>query len=166
MRHLVGVILAPLLAAALFAGGGWGTQMIRSAQPGGTGLTSMHGLLALAAVAGTGLLLGLLLVGPAVSPLAAGLPGLALLAWTALWVVRSASALRLIPMHDRGVGQGFQVLLTSGVLALLGAAMIVPLFVPSRWRRRRQREVAYGEYNDGYDGYDGYGPTDATGLLR
>lgn len=166
MRHLVGLILAPMLAVALFAGGGWGTEMIRSAQHGGSGLKSMSGLLALAAVAGAGLLLGLLLVGPAVSPLAAGLPGLALLAWTGLWVARSATALRLIPMHGRDVGAGFQVLLTSGVLALLGAAMIVPLFVPSRWRRRRQRAVSYDDYNDGYGGYDGYGPTDATGLLR
>jgi hypothetical protein len=166
MRHLVGLILAPMLAVALFAGGGWGTQMIRSAQHGGAGLNSMSGLLALGAVAGAGLLLGLLLVGPAVSTLAPGLPGLTLLAWTALWVTRSASALRLIPMHDRDVGEGFQVLLTSGVLALLGAAMMVPLFVPSRWRRRLQRAVPYDDYNDGYDGYDGYGPTDATGLLR
>ncbi len=107
MRHLVGLILAPMLAVALFAGGGWGTEMIRS-----------------------------------------------------------ATALRLIPMHGRDVGEGFGVLLTSGVLALLGAAMIVPLFVPSRWRRRRQQAMSYDDYNDGYGGYDGYGPTDATGLLR
>ena len=109
--------------------------MIRAVQHDGTGLSSMTGALALAALAGTGLLLGLLLVAPAVSPLAAGLPGLALLGWTGLLVARSASALRLIPMHDRDMADGFQVLLTSGILALLGTAMIVPLFVPSRWRR-------------------------------
>jgi hypothetical protein len=160
VRHFVGLILAPVLAVTLFAGGGWGTQMIRAAQHGGIGLNSMSGLLALAAVAGTGLLLGLLLVGPRVSPLAAGLPGLALLAWTALLVGRPASALRLIPMHGRDMGIGFQVLLTSGILALLGMAMIVPLFVPSRWRRRR-RAAAYD-----YDDYDDYGPSDAAGLLQ
>ena len=161
MRHVVGFILALMLAAALFAGGGWGIHMIRAVQQDGSGLTSMTGALALAAVAGTGLLLGLLLVAPAVSPLAAGLPGLALLGWTALLVTRSASALRLIPMHDRDMADGFQVLLTSGVLALLGAAMIVPLFVPSRWRRRRPAAT----YDD-YDGYDDYGPPDATRLLQ
>jgi hypothetical protein len=161
MRHVVGFILALMLAAALFAGGGWGIHTIRAVQHDGTGLTSMTGALALAAVAGTGLLLGLLLVGPAVSPLAAGLPGLVLLGWTALLVARSASALRLIPMHDRDMADGFQVLLTSGVLALLGAAMIVPLFVPSRWRRRRPAAT----YDD-YDGYDDYGPPGATRLLQ
>ena len=88
MRHVVGFILALMLAAALFAGGGWGTDMIRAVQHDGTGLSSMTGALALAAVAGTGLLLGLLLVVPAVSPLAAGLPGLALLGWTGLLVAR------------------------------------------------------------------------------
>jgi hypothetical protein len=164
MRHVVGLILAPILAVALFAGGGWSTEMIRSAQHGVMGFNSIHGVLALAAVAGTGLLLGLLLVGPLVSPLAAGLPGLALLAWTGLLVGRPASALRLIPMHGRDVGDGFQLLLTSGVLALLGAAMIVPLFVPSRWRRRR-RAVAYQDYGD-YGDYGGYGPTDTTRLLQ
>lgn len=137
--------------------------MIRDAQHGAMGFNSIHGVLALAAVAGTGLLLGLLLVGPAVSPLAAGLPGLVLLGWTALLVGRPASALRLIPMHGRDVADGFQLLLTSGVLALLGAAMIVPLFVPSRWRRRR-RAVAYQDYGD-YGGYEDYGPTDTTRLL-
>jgi hypothetical protein len=164
MRHVAGLILAPILAAALFAGGGWSTEMIRSAQHGVMGFNSIHGVLALAAVAGTGLLLGLLLVGPLVSPLAAGLPGLALLAWTGLLVWRPATALRLIPMHGREMGDGFQLLLTSGVLALLGAAMIVPLFVPSRWRRRR-RAVADQDYGD-YGDYGGYGPTDTTRLLQ
>jgi hypothetical protein len=138
--------------------------MIRSAQHGVMGFSSIHGVLALAAVAGTGLLLGLLVVGPLVSPLAAGLPGLALLSWTGLLVWRPATALRLIPMHGREMGDGFQLLLTSGVLALLGAAMIVPLFVPSRWRRRR-RAVAYQDYGD-YGDYGGYGPTDTTRLLQ
>ena len=163
MRHVVGFILALMLAAALFAGGGWGTDMLRAVQHDGTGLTSLTGALALAAVAGTGLLLGLLLVAPAVSPLAAGLPGLALLGWTGLLVARSASALRLIPMHDRDMGDGFQVLLTSGILALLGTAMIIPLFVPSRWRRRR-RAVAYEDYDD--YGPPDYGPPGATRLLQ
>ena len=38
--------------------------------------------------------------------------------------------------HGTGYAAGFTTLLASGVLALIGAVMIVPLFVPSRWRRR------------------------------
>jgi hypothetical protein len=31
-------------------------------------------------------------------------------------------------------------MLTGGMLALLGAVMIIPMFVPSRWRRREQAD--------------------------
>jgi hypothetical protein len=48
---------------------------------------------------------------------------------------------------------GFQALLTDGVLALLGIVLIIPLFVPSRWRRRA-------------DGEDGFAPRTSISLLQ
>lgn len=135
MRHLLGVILGIILAAALVAGGGWGYNRMAHAMTMGSTLTSTRSLLVLAALLGTGLLLGLLLAGPWVSPLATVLPGLAALAWTALYVVSQHRALQLIPMKSSHVGKGAEVLLETGVYALLGIAMLVPLFVPSRWRR-------------------------------
>ena len=83
-----------------------------------------------------GLLLGILVAVPGISPLGAGLPGLVLLAWSALLVVSTSRATRLIPLRGHSFAAGFASMLTSGVLALAGAMMIVPLFVPSRWRRR------------------------------
>jgi hypothetical protein len=71
----------------------------------------------------------------AVSPLAPGLPGLVLLAWSAQLAVSEHRALRWIPLPGHAFGAGFRALLVSGVLALLGAAMIIPLFLPARWRR-------------------------------
>jgi hypothetical protein len=71
-----------------------------------------------------------------VSPLATGLPGLALLALTALYLVRVHRAVQLIPLRTRPYGLGFEALLFNGLLALIGLAMVIPLFVPSRWRRR------------------------------
>jgi hypothetical protein len=136
VRHVLGLVLAVILAAVLFAGAGWGTWRIEALQAAGTSLTSISGLLALAALVGTGLLLGILLVAPRVSPLAAAVPGLALLAWSALRVVSVPRAERLIPLPGSHLAAGFQTLLAGGVLALLGAVMLVPLFVPSRWRRR------------------------------
>lgn len=135
MRHLVGLLLAVAMAAALFFAATWGFAHLTALR--GAGLTSPHGLAALAAVAGTGLLLGLLLCVPWVSPLATGLPGLLLLAWTAALVARSHTALRYIPLKGQVYGSGFQTLLLNGVLALAGVAMVMPLFVPSRWRRYR-----------------------------
>jgi hypothetical protein len=154
MRHVYGFILALVLAAALFAGGGWGVArvIVLHGQHGGTGLISIAGALAVAAAAGTGLLAGLLIAAPGISPLAPGLPGLAALAWSALLAVRASQATRLIPLTGRAIGAGFHVLLTTGMLAVLGAALIVPLFVPSRWRGRADP--------------DEFGPRASTGLLR
>jgi hypothetical protein len=136
MRHVTGLILAIVMSAALFFGGGWGVaRMMMLILPGHV-LMSLNGILALAALAGTGLLLGILLAAPAVSPLAAGLPALGLLGWSALLFVSARRALRLVPLHGTAYAAGFTTMLVSGILVLIGAIMLVPLFVPSRWRRR------------------------------
>jgi hypothetical protein len=134
MRHLVGFILAIALGAALFLGAGWGFTHLAGLTAQGAGLTSPTGLAALSALAATGLFLGIVIAVRAVSPLAPGLPGLVLLAWSALLAVREHQALRWIPLQGHSFAAGYRALLVSGVLALLGAAMIVPLFLPSRWR--------------------------------
>jgi hypothetical protein len=134
VRHLVGFILAIALGAALFLGAGWGFTHLTGLTAQGAGLTSPTGLAALSALAATGLFLGIVIAVRAVSPLAPGLPGLVLLAWSALLAVREHQALRWIPLQGHSFGAGYRALLVSGVLALLGAAMIVPLFLPSRWR--------------------------------
>jgi len=137
MRHLIGLILAIGLAAALFFGAGWGAEHVPALAGHSVGLPSRPGLTGLAAMLGTGLLLGVLLVLPAVSPLATGLPGLVLLAWTALLAVRPHRALAWIPLQTHAAGAGFRALLLSGVLALAGMAMIIPLFLPGRWHGSR-----------------------------
>ena len=134
MRHLIGFGLAIATAAAVFFGGGWGVTRMSALAKSGTSLTSIHGLIALAVLLGAGLLIGILMAGPRVSPLAPGLPGLALLGWTAYLGVSATRAVRLIPMKGHAFGAGFHVMLVSGFLVLLGMAMIIPLFVPSRWR--------------------------------
>jgi hypothetical protein len=73
---------------------------------------------------------------PVISPLASGLPGLALLAWTGLYLFSVRRAVQYIPLKSHAYGSGFEAMLFDGVLALAGLAMIIPLFVPSRWRRR------------------------------
>jgi hypothetical protein len=137
MRHFIGLILAIALAAAVFFGGGWGAEHVPALAGHSVGLPSRTGLIGLAAVAGTGLLLGILLAVPAVSPLATGLPGLVLLGWTALLAVSAHRALAWIPLQGHTFGAGFRVLLLDGTLALIGAAMIIPLFLPSRWHGTR-----------------------------
>jgi hypothetical protein len=133
MRHLIGLILAIALAAAVFFGGGWGAEHVAALAGHSVGLPSRTGLIGLAAIVGAGLLAGILLVVPAVSPLATGLPGLVLLGWTALLAVSAHRALAWIPLQAHTFGAGFRVLLLDGTLAFIGIAMIIPLFLPGRW---------------------------------
>jgi hypothetical protein len=135
MRHLVGLVLALAAAAAVFFGGGWAVARITAAHAHGMSLVSMSGALTLAALVGTGLYLGLLVAVPVASPIGAGLPGLIFLAWSGLEVFRTHWALRLIPLPQSDAASGFEAMLTVGVLALLGTMLVIPLFVPSRWRR-------------------------------
>jgi hypothetical protein len=141
MRHLIGIILAIALGAALFFGAGYGFTHLTGIAAHGSSLTSTTGLIALSALAATGLFIGIVIAVRAISPLAPGLPGLALLAGSALLTVRAHQVLRLIPFQGHAYGAGFRALLVGGVLALLGAALIVPLFVPARWRSTRREPV-------------------------
>jgi hypothetical protein len=148
MRHLIGIALAIIMAAALFLAMAWGYQwLLRSsalAMPqaglpaGGGSLISDHRVIAaLIAVAGTGMLAGILVTAPRISPLAAGLPGLLLLGWTALYVAGARHAIDLVPLKSHVYGTGLEAMLRTGILGAAGLAMIIPLFVPSRWRARR-----------------------------
>lgn len=139
MRHLVGVLLAVVLAAAVFFAASWGYLKLFTlplSLPVSTGSLLHHTAIleGLGALAGVGLVAGLLIALPRVSPLAAGLPGLALLAWTGLYIFSVHRAVQYIPLKTRSYGMGFEALLFDGILAMAGLVMIIPLFVPSRWR--------------------------------
>jgi hypothetical protein len=143
MRHLIGVALAIVMAAAIFFAGSWGYLKLLSGSakgtlPAGSGsLLHDHAVLeGFGVLLAVGLLAGILMVLPMISPLAAGLPGLALLAWTGLYLFSVRRAVQYIPLKSQTYGTGFEALLFNGVLALVGVAMIIPLFVPSRWRSR------------------------------
>ncbi len=147
MRHVIGIGLAIGLAAAVFFAASWGyLRLLRvpvinggaSTLPaqGGELLHSTNVLYAFAALAGTGLLAGIFIAVRWVSPLAAGLPGLALIGWTVVYGFSVRRAVHYIPLRGDAFGAGFEAMLVNGVLAAAGLALVVPLFIPSRWRRR------------------------------
>lgn len=156
MRHVIGVILAGIMTAILFFAGSWGYLRLLRLPPadgsltglpaGGGSLLSNHSVLySFAALIITGLLAGVLIAVPRISPLGSGLPGLGLLAWTALYLTNVHRAVSLIPMRSRDYGAGFEALGVNGILAAVGLAMIIPLFMPSRWRT-----TSYAGYDPGY----------------
>lgn len=137
------------MAAVMFFAGGWGYFHLlalsaaagqTAALPAGGGslLGNTTMLEALAALLATAVLGGLLVVVRRVSPLAAGLPGLLALAWTALYLVSQRRAVNLIPLRAHAFGAGWESLLFNGVLAAAGAVLVLPMLVPSRWRAEVQ----------------------------
>jgi hypothetical protein len=144
MRHVIGIGLAIVMIFVMFFAGAWGyLRLLRLPGPAaalpaqGGSLLSYNGVLAaLATVAVTGLAAGILVAVPRISPLAAGLPGLLLVAWTVLYLVSVRRAVGLIPLRSDAFGAGWEGMLFNGILGGAGLAMIVPLFLPSRWRRR------------------------------
>jgi hypothetical protein len=148
------------MALAAFFGASWGyLRLLRvpvvngamSTLPaaGGSLLHDKNVLLAFAALAGVALLAGILVAVPRISPLAAGLPGLLFITWSVVYGIRVQRAVHYIPLRHDVFGDGFEALLINGLLAVAGVVLIIPLFVPSRWRGR----PAY--YEDGAPGAAG-----------
>ncbi len=147
MRHVLGIGLGVVMILAMFFAGAWGyLRLLRLPAPAaalpaalpaqGGSLLSNHSVLAASfAVAATGLAAGILVTVPRISPLAAGLPGLLLIAWTVLYLVSVRRAVGLIPLRSDAFGAGWEGMLLNGILGGAGVAMIVPLFLPARWRR-------------------------------
>lgn len=143
MRHRYGIGLAVVMILTMFFAGAWGyLRLLRLPAPaaalpanGGSLLSFGNVLTALAAVAATCLMAGVLVAVPRISPLAAGLPGLLLIGWTALYLTDVRSAVELIPLRGYAFGAGWEGMLFNGILGGAGLALIVPLFLPSRWRR-------------------------------
>ena len=153
MRHRIGIVLAVIMTGVLFFPGAWGyLRLLRLPAPadqlsglpagGGSLISEHHVLLALAAVAGTALLAGILVAAPRISPFAAGLPGLLLLGWTGLYLANVRQGVDLIPLRSDPFGAGFEAMLFNGVLGAAGLAMIVPMFIPARWRTRPLTGIA------------------------
>lgn len=147
MRHLIGVLLAIVMAAALYFAASWGYLKLLAGParvPTGGSLIHDHAVIeGFGVLLAVGLLAGILMAVPRISPLASGLPGLALLGWTGLYLFSVRRAVRYIPLKTHPYGSGFEALLADGLLAMVGVAMIIPLFVPSRWRSRPVAAAPY-----------------------
>lgn len=152
VRHLYGAALAVVMILVMYFGAAWGyLQLLKlpvppgqaSALPAGGGslLSNSTVLLALSALVVTAVMAGVLVVVRWVSPLASGLPGLLLLGWTALYLLSVRHAVELIPLRSHASGAGWEGLLFNGILGAVGAVMVFPLFIPSRWRLARHVET-------------------------
>ena len=145
MRHAFGFVLGILLTPALAYGAGWGCSRAGAAlDPIGqdiTDRTRLYGAFSL--MAAVGLVTGVIIVARWASPLASLIPALAFIGWTVYFLVEPRRALQ-IPGDVPPAGEldaGLQLLLTSGIFALLGFALLTPAWAPFRWRRDRPEDV-------------------------
>jgi hypothetical protein len=174
VRHLYGTALASVMALVMFFGGAWGyLELLKPpVSPGDPGALPANGgsllsngsvLLALGVLAVTGVLGGVLVAVPRISPLAAGLPGLLLIGWTVLFLVSVRWATAFIPLRYHSFGAGWEALLFDGVLGAAGLVMVVPLFIPSRWRGEWRSRRPHGR-SDASE-HDMREPARVTGLV-
>ncbi|MEO3801462.1 hypothetical protein [Nonomuraea sp. B1E8] len=137
---MAGLLIGVVVTAAVLAGGGWAVQQA-AGNSVATAPDSQTLWIALGSMAAVGLVVGLVVAGR-VSPLATFLPSMVLLAWTVVYALDVNRALSFVPaepsMHQlvREAGAGARTLLTTGVFALLGVALFIPVLMPSRWSRR------------------------------
>ncbi|MER6951305.1 hypothetical protein ABT294_45545 [Nonomuraea sp. NPDC000554] len=144
MRHFAGLLVGLVVTAALLGAGGWAVQQaVSSAAANPAGGQTMW--IALGSMAAIGLVVGLVVAGQ-ISPLATFVPAMVLLAWTVVYALDVTRAISLIPAEPsvnqllREAGAGAKTLLTTGVYALLGVVLFIPVLMPSRWARRHDDE--------------------------
>lgn len=152
MRHVLGFVLGSLLAPAVVAVTGWSLPLLIEGHRGIHVLASTTGLMTVGVLAACALLVGVCLVAPRLSPLAPGLAGLALAAWSGLYVLAPQLATGALPNHP--VLQGATELLALGLYLPLALVLCLPLLLPSRWRRADRRREEEDYLNDYYDEED------------
>ncbi|PSK98924.1 hypothetical protein CLV63_104148 [Murinocardiopsis flavida] len=152
MRHVVGFIVGMMLAPIVLIGLGWAYPRLAAiAARDGATFVSATGLSAVGVLSVLAVLLGLSAAAPRLTPLLPGIAGLSLVGVTAAHVMRPELIGRLpaVPGMD-----GAQTLLALGVFLPLSVALIVPMFLPARWRRY-QAAHSTDEVEEYFDGlYD------------
>jgi hypothetical protein len=159
MRHILGLLAGIVVAAAVLFGGGWAAQeAVRGAAQNVDPVKDGRLLVALGVMIVVGALVGLVLVGR-LSPLAAFIPSMVLLAWTVVYALDVTRAADLAPTGASlqkelaQAGQGMQALLFSGVYGLLGVALFIPVLMPSRWSGPPREDVDDYEESSGQEYY-------------
>jgi hypothetical protein len=147
MRHAFGFLLGVLLTPGLAYGAAWGwVETSGSFDPVAREITDDTRLYGgFAVLAAIGLVMGIVVVAQWISPLASLIPALALVGWSVYFFVDPDRAL-LLPSDAPPAGSldaGLQMLLGSGVFALIGFALLVPMGAPRRWRRDRAEPREY-----------------------
>ncbi|MGH3648732.1 MAG: hypothetical protein ACRDTM_16350, partial [Micromonosporaceae bacterium] len=135
MRHFLSLLAGLLIAPVVWVATGIGQAKLARAMVEGN-WDSGRAFTALAIIGAAGLLVGLI-ASTRISPLGPVVAGLLLLGGQALFVLRPTAMPKLGSTKLLGIDGGMVVIAppSSGLLGLLGAAMVVALLSIGRWRR-------------------------------
>lgn len=138
VRHILGFLLGIVLTPAMAYAAGWGATRSESAvDPLAhtiTDRTRLYGAFALIAAVGLGA--GVIVLARWASPMISLVPALAFIAWSGYFLFAPQPALDLPGKIPPGgdLDDGLRTLLGSGVLAMLGFALLTPAWTGWRWR--------------------------------
>ncbi|WP_304455007.1 hypothetical protein [Nocardiopsis sp. YSL2] len=159
MRHVVGFLSGLILGPVLLLLSGWAFSHLRRLHGSGLGALDGAGPLALAGLAGVGLVVALLAVPPRLTPM---------LPLGAALVLGGASAVSVLRMHllerlpSLPGSEGALVLLPLGAFVPLVVVLAATVFVGGRWRRDPEG-VTEDEYFEGLYGDEERGRPPAAG---
>lgn len=142
MRHLLSLLAGLVLGPMALVGLAWGTQTltVEYLRNLDTDVAGQAGPLTVVVLCGVAL--GVLLAAR-VSPLGSLVAAGVFLAPALLWLADPGTLGDLGLLGNR-VGNGVQQLAASGTALAIGVALLVPVLVPSRWRRWRRRPASAG----------------------
>lgn len=146
MRHAIGFVFGVLLTPGLVYGAAWGyVQAGQSFDGTGqeiTDRTRIYGAFAL--LAAVGLVMGVIIVARWASPLASLVPALALIGFSAWFLIDPDGVLdlpgKVPPSGDMDFG--LRMLLGSGVYGMMGLVLLMPAWAPRRWSSGRGEDAS------------------------
>ncbi|GAA3765286.1 hypothetical protein [Salinactinospora qingdaonensis] len=156
MRHLVGFVVGLILAPAILLGMGWALPRLQTIAGYNGTFLSFSGLTTVAALSTLALIVSVALAAPRLTPLVPGIAGLLLVGASAVHIVRT-DLIDTLPLPAPVPGlEGATTLLSLGVYVPVGAALLIPLLLPSRWQSYRPRGAHAAHEEDDYldDFYD------------
>lgn len=149
MRHVFGFVLGLVMVPAVVVVPGWALPRLDYIAGFGGDFVSATGLITVVPLMVLALLVGVCVAVRRVSALATTLPGMALVGWTGVYVALPTLAVGVLPGTEWG--QGVAQLLALGVYLPFGLMLLLPMFMPSRWRRAVEDEEGFADLADEYD---------------
>ncbi|QVQ52576.1 hypothetical protein J4H86_01680 [Spiractinospora alimapuensis] len=143
MRHVFGFVLGLVMVPAVVVVPGWALPRLVYIAGFGGDFISVTGLLTVIPLVVLAVLVGVCLAVRRVSALACVIPAIALCGLTGSYVLAPELAVGALPTTEWG--EGVTQLLMLGAYLPLGVMLMLPLFMPSRWRHPVDEEEGFDD---------------------